>query len=288
MEKKEQTSQMPLFQIAGGSIVGRRHLGSKNLLIGKNNQDALNCVKSSDCIIAVVSDGCGSSSQSEIGSQMVCEWVCKLIPEYLNSGYEINEMWPNLKNDIIANIKTIAQNMSGNFIDNIMEKFLFTILGCIITPENVFIFSVGDGVYFINDKIYNLGPFPHNAPPFIAYDCIPSTLFMNGPIENLDFNIQIYDTDSVESILIGTDGVLDLIKASDKKVPGKDETIGDISQFWTSDIYFKNSDALRRRLAVINREYQGQKEVAGHNILIDEHGPLGDDTTMVVLRKVSS
>jgi len=259
MDKENEEIKMPPFQIAGGSVVGRRHLGRKNLLVGKNNQDSLSCVKSSDCIIAVVADGCGSSSQSEIGSVMACEWICKLIPEYLNMGYDIDEMWQDLKNDIVANIKSTAQNMSGNFVDNIMEKFLFTILGCVVTPENVYIFSIGDGVYFVNDTMHNLGPFPNNAPPFIAYECIPSSLFMKPPTDSFDFDVRIYDTDIVENILIGTDGVIDLVEAANDKIPGKDEEIGGISQFWTSDIYFKNSDAIRRRLAVINREYHGQK-----------------------------
>jgi len=278
--------KMSDFQIAGGSIVGRRHLGKKNLLVGKNNQDAFDFTKTSDNIIAVVCDGCGSSIHSEIGATLGCEWVVKIISDLFKTEFDLTEIWQELYTRIILNIQNTARTMNGNYIDQIMEKFLFTIVGCIITPEQTAIFSIGDGIYFINEKEYNLGPFFGNAPPFIGYSCVPKNLFAYPPeSEELEFKINYYDTQNIQSLLIGTDGVKDLMEAATENIAGSEDLIGDISQFWSDDIYFKNNDALRRKLAVINREYTEIKEINGQKIQLYEVGPLQDDTTMITIRR---
>jgi hypothetical protein len=86
----------------------------------------------------------------------------------------------------------------------------------------------------------------------------------------------------VESILIGTDGVSDLIKAANCNLPGKSELVGEIGQFWEDDRYFKNPDAIRRQLALINREVT--KPDWPEHQLTKEVGLLPDDTTLVVMR----
>jgi hypothetical protein len=56
-----------------------------------------------------------------------------------------------------------------------------------------------------------------------------------------------------------------------------------LSQFWEEDRYFRNPDALRRRLALINSEYTHLDREAG--VLIREPGLLPDDTTLVAIRR---
>ena len=90
-------------------------------------------------------------------------------------------------------------------------------------------------------------------------------------------------TAEVENLLIGTDGVNDLIAAQAKCLPSKEETVGYLSQFWQDDRYFRNPDMIRRRLSLINRQtikpdWQNQR-------LRQQQGLLPDDTTLLVLRK---
>jgi hypothetical protein len=76
-------------------------------------------------------------------------------------------------------------------------------------------------------------------------------------------------TEKVQSILIGTDGVIDLIKAENRNLPRKLEKVGSLSQFWQSDRYFDNPDLVRRKLFLINHQADGL---------------LPDDTTLITLR----
>ena len=77
-------------------------------------------------------------------------------------------------------------------------------------------------------------------------------------------------TSELESLLIVSDGADDLLDLP-------------LSEFWTRDSFFANSDALRRRLAVLNREvvtadWQRQRiERSG--------GRLTDDTTVIAIRR---
>ncbi|WP_261890540.1 hypothetical protein [Acaryochloris marina] len=58
------------------------------------------------------------------------------------------------------------------------------------------------------------------------------------------FQLQIYaqhPTEQVQSVLIGSDGVGDLV-SSRRLSPGKSELVGPLNQFWCCDRYFQNPD----------------------------------------------
>jgi hypothetical protein len=74
----------------------------------------------------------------------------------------------------------------------------------------------------------------------------------------------------VDSLLVGTDGVLDLEALADRCAAPGAGTVGPLRQFWEDDRFFLNPDMVRRRLTVIGR---------------GPSGPLPDDTTLIVLRR---
>ena len=96
----------------------------------------------------------------------------------------------------------------------------------------------------------------------------------------LDFEIP---TSDLQSILIGTDGVKDFLESGDELLPGKNEKVGQISQFWQEDRYFKNSDLIRRRLLMSNREVR--QPLWSNRTVKQQSGLLSDDTTIVSIRK---
>jgi hypothetical protein len=162
---------------------------------------------------------------------------------------------------------------------------LFTIVGVLITKTSVTFFSIGDGVIIINGQIKRLGPFPRNAPPYLAYSLL-DWQHIYPKIDDVQWQFQIQDRlpiNEVKSILIGTDGVIDLIKIAECNLPGNSEYVGAIDQFWEKDIYFKDPDMVNRQLSLINREvpkpdWQNQQ-------IFKQVGLLPDDTTLIVIRK---
>jgi hypothetical protein len=193
------------------------------------------------------------------------------------------EFWEQVKLDLLVQLQGIAKLLTGNsselLAQIINDYLLFTIVGVVITPTETVTFSIGDGVVFVNGEISYIGKFDDNAPPYLAYGLYRRDL--------IDFHIHDrLPTSSVKSILIGTDGVTDLMEAEFSLLPKKAECVGSISQFWQDDRYFSNPDQIRRKLSQINHE--SIKPNWDNRTLIKEIGLLPDDTTLIVIRRQSS
>ncbi len=274
------------FQIAGASVLGSRHLK-----IGKNNQDSYIWIRNPDYIIGIVSDGCSSGPHSEVGSNIIAPLFAQTLATYLSKPhlslsdenyFRHDWLWYNVRQDVLARIRVLAQSMDENLIATICKYFLCTVVGCVITPTSTCIFGCGDGVFSLNGDIHMLGPFPGNKPPYLCYGITGSEVTNQNP-SLLDIQRHIIcPTDDVQSLLIGSDGVADLMNMADQHLPGREEIIGDISQFWTDDIYFLNPEWMRNVLTTINTEKR--KPVWEERTIMKYQGLLPDDTTAIVLR----
>jgi hypothetical protein len=297
-----------LFEIASGSVMGRYHL-----LGGKNNQDAYDHAASDAAIVAVVCDGCGSCQNSEVGAKLGAKLVVNTLSQMLvcPSGQESElqsvitvdkAFWKQFKRNLKEQLGRVAIALAGfcpdpnarfanqpqaNFPEIkqvITDYLLFTIVGALITPETTTIFSIGDGLVCLNEKIIRIGPYPGNAPPYIAYALLDAKQGNNLP-SSLTIHAH-QPTASVNSILLGTDGVCDLIAAASHKLPGRHEEVGKISQFWQSDHYFYNRDLVRRKLSLANQE--GVKPDWQTRRITKQPGLLPDDTTLIAIRRVKA
>ena len=265
-----------LFDIAAGSVTGRDHV-----LAGRNNQDAYHWLCLPQAVMAVVCDGCGSGKHSEVGAQIGARLMTEAMAHAMQS--PAHAFWYRVRQDILGQLRYLAEQMGGSFIDTVQDYLLFTIVGALVTPWRTFCFSLGDGVMVVNGDQILLGPFPDNAPPYLAYalldahNCRPSVF-------SREFQIQrILPTRAVQSIVLGTDGLETFLQAATCPLPGKQAAVGPLQQFWQEERYFSNPDALRRTLALVNREVVQPNWEAQR---LERHaGLLCDDTTLVVIRR---
>lgn len=278
------------FEFAGGSTAGRSHR-----FAGKNNQDALCCLKLPGCAVAVVCDGCGSGRQSEVGAQLGAPLVVQALGRCLTAcneiacskstledsgGIGVEAVLEQVRSDVLEQLLGLARGMGEDVPCVVNDYFLFTVVGVFLTRREAVFFSLGDGLLVINGRLISLGPFPDNAPPYLAYGLVPDSL--QATPDALRFQVQkVMPTREVQSFLIGTDGVGDLIQAAGRRLPGKNERIGALEQFWQQDRYFANPDMIRRRLAAINRDAVTVEQGRTRR----EAGLLADDTTLIVGRR---
>ena len=257
--------QVDSFEYAIGSIIGRNHV-----LAGKNNQDAYQIIANEKFIIAVVCDGCGSGKHSEVGAKLgarlVIAEISNLLNQEGNQDSEISnpEFWNLVKLNLLQQLKDFVVLANGD-MEFVNDYLLFTILGAVITDLETVTFSMGDGAIAINGKFTEIPPYADNAPPYLAY----------GLYKPEALNFEIRDrlpTSELESLLIATDGIDDLVK------------VEDINQFWQEDRYFKNPDAIRRKLAMLNREEA--KPDWHKREMVKRSGVLSDDTSLVVIRRI--
>lgn len=277
---------MKNWQFAGGSIQGRHHRTT-----GRNNQDALCWMRAGSNVVAVVCDGCGSGEHSEIGAQIGARLVTQALMHILDEcdaneddvSQNVADILEKARGEVLDRILEVAQAMGENLTQTLCEYFLFTIVGVFITQSQAVSFSLGDGLMFINGEKISLGPFPNNAPPYLAYGLMTTSLAQDCPT-TLQFQInRVLPVEELQSFLIGTDGVQDLMDVADKKLPGKEQTIGSIDALWKQDRFFANPDFVRRHLAGVNRDFTGRDSVYSTRRVA--HGLLPDDTTLIVGRR---
>ena len=273
-----------LFELSGGTTIGRDHIFSR-----KPNQDAHLFAARPSLLAGVVCDGCGdpTSPHSEVGAQI----AARTLLSNLFSVPRIDRDWLEIiRQHSLATIESLAQEMCGQQFGCRSEKdprpqlhhilrdyFLFTVIGFAVTPEKAWFFSIGDGTLWVNGEQTRIGPFENNAPPYMTYALMDSSL-LTKETGCLKFQVRKeLPTEQLEHFLIGCDGVQELADKETELLPNRKGYVGNISSFWSDDKHFSNPDMINRKLFLINREFSSNE---GHY-----HGLLRDDTTMVVGRR---
>jgi len=232
------------FCITAGTQIGSAHVHA-----GKNNQDGWAIYQDQQIAIAIVADGCGSAPHSEVGAKLGSKLLCEIIRE---SATDYSLDWEAISDKFLWQIRVIANNMTADVMQALHDYFLFTVVGCVITPLHSLIFSAGDGYYAINGKLYELQPMQGNRPPYLTLSLIdprfPTKLSINHELNNAE----------ISSILLATDGFSEI---------ASQEVITD---FIDNTKYQKNPDCVRRKLCLLQKEHR-----------------LSDDTTLIIIKRAT-
>lgn len=263
------------FAVAAGSIIGRDHKREN-----RNNQDAF-CVRRADrALVAVVCDGCGSGRHTEVGAHLTARLIANaMLKEAASLTLESEAtFWQSVQKQTLGLLADLLRHCGGG--GYVVENyFLSTVVAAIITPDAFCAAMIGDGVLAVNGELYPERVFSGNEPPYLMYGLSGQADMSRWSFESLAWR----RTADLESFLIGTDGASALARVAEKPLPGKTELVGPLEQFWREDKYFRNPDALRRRLTLINHDVvvPDWKDF----ILRHDYGHLPDDTTIVAVRR---
>ena len=282
------TSALQGLEITGGMIVGTDHY-----VAGKNCQDFYGWAVCPECLVAVVTDGCGTRPHSEVGAKLGAHIFSRLLAESFADGTLVSQEIKG-KQALINHTaretasvlgKISTDSMSGYHDENILDFFLFSMIGVVIKKDlSTVVFAIGDGAWSQDGRIQLVNQTETNTPVYLGYHLLND----HGGFEEEDLSATIIaygQFDHMASnggLLIGSDGLRHM--QPDKAIPSlPGEVIGSLSQFWTNDAYFANPDAIRRRLAVINRV---RRVPDWKNERMDVvPGPLRDDVALVVIKK---
>jgi len=274
------------FEVASGTIRGTGHK-----VLDKPNQDSFLVCKRKDHIVGVVCDGNSSCEHSEVGARIGAKLICDNISSVIDR-FDANTVFSSdtalrhalniVKTEVIASIDIMAGMMSLYNDDKksiLGDYFVFTSLFFVITENNYVIAGIGDGTYIINNELKPMGDYPDNCPPGIVYMLFP----------HLDENMhdiaihEFGNTSDLKNLLIASDGIDDITEKYLQNIPGQNKHVGEIGQFLNNDKYFKNPDAVRRTLTLMNRDIQ---KIDWNNSTIDRStGLLHDDTTLIAIRR---
>ena len=236
------------WDIAAASTTGARHRR-----LGLGNQDGYALREHDDATVAIVTDGCGSAPHSEVGSRLGASLWAEAIVRHLDADAPLSLA----KADVLAHLELLATSMGDEPVTVAADYFLFTTVGALIRDTHVEVFAIGDGSACIDGRVIEIGPFPNNQPPYLAYELMGQT----QPLVTLWRGV-------AETVVIASDGATPTI---------------DLGGLCDRPGLFDNRDAMRRYLARLNRErisIDWEEEVLDRS-----HGVLDDDTTIIAMRR---
>lgn len=299
------------WDVSGGCVIGREHLGSGNVFLGKNGQDAFAILKRPNFMVAAVADGCSSGPASEVGaqlgvhlhtSQVARAW--QRMSEKLRAGGGGDPLdrsfWSRVQLNALAPLSTLALALSASDREfgAIAAHYLqFTILGILDTPLGTWIWAPPgtDGYFAINGELTALTA-PQIAgseqkgetPAYPIYRLVENAFAGNEELITLKA-IAYYPPGVVQSFLLGTDGVRYIEQNQAKPLPGSEEPMGSVSQFWTDRVYTDAEDEVTARLRLMNREVTRLGTTPkGASALNRQPGLLRDDVAIVVGRRIEN
>lgn len=264
----------PLFEAAAGSVPGRAHV-----IAGRPSQDAFVLRADPAAIVAVVADGCGGAERSEIGAWIGAHALAAEVGRAIGGELDDPAFWEGAQSSVLATLRSTAAAMGGDLREIVRQFFLFTVVGAVVAGDRAAVFSMGDGVVALNGEVSCLGPFPGNAPPYLGHALL-------GEGQGAGARLVVHRTlpaREVESIVVATDGAAEWGDVQRSHLPGTREPVGPLAQLWEDDRFFDHPDALRRKLARMNRVLV--RPVWDDRRMEREPGLLEDDTTIVVLRR---
>lgn len=265
------------FFIAKGTVIGYKHRDA-----GKNNQDGVCVCGDEENLLAVVSDGCSSSANSEVGAKLISKYVAE-------EGLRLLKSYPDLPKQVL--IKRLEKltigffedfvNKFGNPYKVVDEMLLATVMGLMMNNDSAVVFSSGDGMFSLNGDIFEIDE--NNLPSYLGYKIIPGSYEIEEDKINFVIRKEI-STEEIKSLIIATDGAKDLEEKADFaiRVLGREEIVGGLNQF-EAERYKKNPSLVQKRLFQLNRERiaidwtKRETEKFG--------GVLSDDTTIVLIKR---
>ncbi len=264
-----------LFEVAGGTTTGYTHIND-----GRANQDwyASGLAIAENTTAVVVADGCSEGHRSEVGSYLLSNVLLQKLLTGLRCFASHKDVLNYARSSSIQALDAILDHLAGDFALQveksrvILECLLSTVVVGLIGPKESTFAAIGDGFLAVNGEVIDLGTFPGNKPPYLAYALTISTI---DP-KLLSWRVlKELPTADLQHCLVGTDGMKDFVERECEPLPRLTRTVGPISQFWTEDCFFRNRDAVRRRLVLCNGGV-GLRAVGGL---------LPDDTTLIVGRR---
>lgn len=261
------------FQVTTGMTAGRYHRQPGSL---GNSQDACMMSTSSHLIVGAVSDGCGSSPFSQFGAQLTVNLLCKLITKRFRRGMTLDQGWfDDLLNALVKRLKIAGRNFLHGELQDVIESHLMaTAGGIIITDDTSYVFGAGDFFYGTDGEVNEWLPDKGNYPRYPIYP-------------HAQFKVATYDTATLTTLFLGTDGTGDLLKVcqdGETMIPGTDDLVGQFSQIWTDDAFYvaPDSPTTPTSLATWLNSLATDVRQPGppHHT-----GLLGDDTALVAIRR---
>lgn len=197
------------FRVRSGVISGRDHR-----IYYQNCQDALAVreitIAGQEYIIGAVSDGNGEALHSEVGANLLTQFVVNEVPLLLAGEVPIDEIPSALYPRAVGYLRSVASSMyftnPKELVAFVKEHLLCTLLGFVISAQQGVIFSAGDGVVVVNEEVNLIDQ--GDEPTYLGYHLVDRR-FLQETASSLPqaFDVWALVTADLQRLAIATDGL---------------------------------------------------------------------------------
>jgi hypothetical protein len=137
--------------VAFASVIGTSHIKAN-----KPCQDVCKCEEVKDknqnpILIAITSDGAGSSLYSDAGAKIICDTIMEEIKDFIIKGHLIQEISKEIVKEwlecFLRKIELYAMKIATT-----LRELACTLLGAVVGTEYSVFFQIGDGAIIISPK----------------------------------------------------------------------------------------------------------------------------------------
>ncbi|GMU62329.1 MAG: hypothetical protein AMXMBFR34_40920 [Myxococcaceae bacterium] len=227
-------------RLTAASLIGREHVRTH-----RNNQDGYAVSQRPGVLVGVVTDGCSSQPNSEVGAQLAARFLANWVTS--NATF-LSDLPLRATEALCAWMYRTAWALNetpATFTEVLERYFLFTFLCAVRVGGESLVFGLGDGGVLVDERVVRLEAGSDNTPPYAAYRLLSD----RRP------EPQVHFMGRAARLAILTDGFDPLLAKEPSRVHALFE-----GGLW------RNAYTLQRRLNVLG---EGEK--------------LSDDATLVVL-----
>lgn len=241
---------MSEFQLTTGSVPGREHTR-----LMRNNQDGVGANVEREVAVAVVTDGCGSGSSSEVGARLGAWFLTAKLPG-LAREFGVGPQLATRASDALLTWMTsvVEPTMQDEALAGwVSEQWLFTFLCAVMDSRKALVFGIGDGVWSADGGVGQvLVAAEDNAPDYLGYRLVPKSLLSTKREVGVPV---VHFFGEAQQLAVATDGLSGEAATLQKLCADK--------QVW------RNPVALQRRL----------------NVLAMKEKVLQDDATVALIKR---
>jgi hypothetical protein len=237
------------FFLTSASVPGREHTR-----LMRNNQDGVGCNVERGVAVAVVTDGCGSGSSSEVGARLGAWYLAAKLPQ-LAREHGLGPHLAALACDGLAEWmgSVVAPTKDEALAAWVSEQLLFTVLCAVMDARKALVFGIGDGVWSVDGAPGTvLVAAEDNAPDYLGYRLVPKSLLSTKRAVGVP---AVHFFGEAQQLAVSTDGLAGDPAALEKICADK--------------LIWRNPVALQRRL----------------NVMATKDKVLHDDTTVAVIKR---
>ncbi|MCX5745980.1 MAG: protein phosphatase 2C domain-containing protein [Proteobacteria bacterium] len=246
-----------MYTVASAAVIGARHART-----GRNGQDAVATIVDGDVAVAVVCDGCGSGASSEVGARLGAAMFASAVARRLTRGEPLEAAFEGARAEVAVALGALLARLAedeGGRARALHAHLLFTIVAAAMTRDGAAVWALGDGAYSVDHASCELGPFPDNAPPYLAYDLV------GDPRE-----AHVARVDGARALVVATDGAVEAGLA-----------LGELA----APALVGHPDALRRRLALLARP--GERIDWAARRVVRTPATIQDDCAVAVIQRTT-